>query len=146
MSTDQHLVLPDRDQDRFADLVNTIDGIVWEADAISFDFTYVNPFAVQLLGYSVEDWYQPGFWVGIMHPEDQAWAPGYCMDCLNQKINNYEFEYRVICNDGRELWLRDRVTLCFENGRISSRNTQLSAQLILNRRESGEAVTGKSRD
>ena len=115
MSANQDLVIQNRDEDRFTDLVDTIDGIVWEADAISFDFTYVNAFAEQLLGYSVDDWYRPGFWVEIMHPDDQAWAPAYCLDCLNKKIANYEFEYRVITKDGREIWLRDLVTLCFEN-------------------------------
>lgn len=52
-----------------------------------------------------------------MHPEDQSWAPQYCMDCLEKHIKNYEFEYRVIARDGREIWLRDLVTLCFERGK-----------------------------
>ncbi|MEM7564216.1 MAG: diguanylate cyclase, partial [Pseudomonadota bacterium] len=116
MKSNQRLVLYSRDQDRFADLVNTVDGIVWEVDAHTFDFTYVNPYAQDLLGYEVEEWYAPGFWVDIMHPEDRTWAVSYCADCLEQKIEKYEFEYRVISKDGREVWLRDLVTLCFENG------------------------------
>ena len=103
-------------EERFRDIVDTVDGIVWEADAISFDFTYVSQQAENLLGFAVTDWYRPGFWIERMHPEDQIWAPAYCIDCLKKGIKNYEFEYRFIAKDGREIWLRDLVSLGMEEG------------------------------
>ena len=100
---------------RFNDLVNTVDGIVWEADAETFDFTYVSRYAEELLGYKPDEWYTSGFWQKIIHPDDRTWAPQYCMDCLNQQITNYEFEYRILNKNNETVWLHDLVTLCFEN-------------------------------
>ncbi|MFT5218564.1 MAG: diguanylate cyclase (GGDEF)-like protein/PAS domain S-box-containing protein [Planctomycetota bacterium] len=110
---------PSRDEKRFADLVNAIDGIVWEAQVSSFSFTYVNSYAELLLGYAVEDWYQEDFWIEIMHPEDKAWVTSYSQDCVKQQINNYELEYRVYAKDGREVWLRDLITVSHEPGKPS---------------------------
>ena len=50
-------------EQRFRDLVNTTDGIVWEADARTFQFTFISERAVKLLGFPAADWLMPGFWV-----------------------------------------------------------------------------------
>jgi two-component system cell cycle sensor histidine kinase/response regulator CckA len=42
------------EQQRFMDMVNTVEGIVWEADAETFKFTFVNKQAERILGYPVE--------------------------------------------------------------------------------------------
>src|SRR6266550_967740 len=41
------------EQQRFMDMVNTVEGIVWEADAETFKFTFVNKQAERILGYPV---------------------------------------------------------------------------------------------
>ncbi len=104
-------------EERFRDMVDTVDGIVWEADAASFDFTYVSQQAERMLGYAPEEWYQPGFWIEKMHPEDQKWASDFCLECCIKGTTNYEFEYRFISRDGREVWLRDLVSLSMEEGK-----------------------------
>ena len=44
-------------------LVNSVEGIVWEADAQTFEFTFVSQQAERLLGYPVQEWIEtPGFW------------------------------------------------------------------------------------
>lgn len=101
---------------RFRDMVNTTDGIVWEADATTFTFTFISNKAERLLGFPAEDWLQPNFWVAHLHPEDQAWAPAYCASCTG-RLEAHDFEYRFIAKDGRVVWLRDIVTVVAENGR-----------------------------
>jgi PAS domain S-box-containing protein len=103
-------------EQRFSDLVNTTDGIVWEADAENFTYTFVSQQAERLLGFPVEDWLRPGFWVEHMHPDDVSWAPQYCADCT-ARLQPHEFEYRFIARDGHAVWLHDTVTVVEQDGK-----------------------------
>jgi PAS domain S-box-containing protein len=103
-------------EQRFVDMVNTTDGIVWEADASTFTFTFVSDQAERLLGFPVGDWQKPGFWVERLHPEDRGWAPEYCASCTG-RLEPHDFEYRFIAQDGRTVWLRDLVTVVAEEGK-----------------------------
>lgn len=100
---------------RFRDMVDTTDGIVWEADARTFQFTFISQKAERLLGYPVEDWLKPGFWVDCLHPDDKEWAPQYCASCTG-RLEPHDFEYRSIASDGRTVWLHDIVTVVVEDG------------------------------
>ena len=102
-------------EERFLDIVNTIDGIVWEYDLISDEFNYVSPQAEKLFGYTNEYWQKPGFWVNTMHPDDQLWVPDYCAQCIEDKQERYEAEYRTIAIDGCIIWVRILVSVIKEN-------------------------------
>lgn len=102
-------------EQRFRDLVNSTEGIVWEADAVTIQFTFVSRQAERLLGYPVADWLQPGFWLAHLHPDDRAWAPDYCV-ANTRRLEPHDFEYRFIAQDGRTVWLRDIVSVVAENG------------------------------
>lgn len=102
-------------EQRFRDLVNTTDGIVFESDAQTGAFTFVSEQAERLLGYPSSDWLKPGFWLAHMHCEDQTWAPAYCAAHTVQ-LAPLDFKYRFIARDGRTVWLRDIVTVVTENG------------------------------
>ena len=103
-------------EERFLNIVNTIDSIVWEFDLIADEYNYVSPSAERLFGYPNEDWKEPGFWVNTMHPDDQLWLPEYCSKCINDGLDRYESEYRAIAKDGRIVWLRILVSVVKENG------------------------------
>ncbi len=111
----QALALEQSEQ-RFRDLVGSTDGIVWEADATTFLFTYVSQNAVRLLGYPVDAWLQPGFWPDHLHPEDREQAIQFCTACTG-RLEDHDFEYRFLASDGRTLWLRDIVHVVVEDGR-----------------------------
>ncbi|NMO20071.1 PAS domain S-box protein [Pyxidicoccus fallax] len=99
-----------------AHLIDSVDGIVWEADA-TFRFTCVSRQAERLLGYPLRRWYQePDFWVRHLHPDDREWATSYCREATEQCLP-HEFEYRMLAADGRVVWLRDIVTVLAEAGR-----------------------------
>ena len=102
-------------EQRFRDIVDTTDGIVWEADANTFEFTFISQKAERLLGFSLADWKQPGFWVAHLHPDDADWAPAYCVSCTG-RLEPHDFEYRFIARDGRTVWLHDIVTVVSEDG------------------------------
>jgi PAS domain S-box-containing protein len=102
-------------EQRFSDLVGSTDGIVWEADAITFGFVFVSQNAERMLGYPTADWLQPGFWAQHIHPEDRDHTVQYCAACTG-RLENHDFEYRFIAADGRVVWLRDIVRVVTENG------------------------------
>lgn len=104
-------------QEDYSTLINTIEGIVWEADPVTFRFTFVSKQAEKILGYPVEQWLdEPDFWTKHIHPEDRSWAVKHCVEST-AKLEGHEFEYRMRSNDGRIVWLKDIVTVTEEDGK-----------------------------
>lgn len=95
-------------KEQFRDLVDTTPGIVWEMDTSTFKFTFVSQQVVDMLGYSVEEWNEPGFWAGHLHPEDKIWAVDFRIN-RTKKMEAYDCEYRFMRKDGSVMWLRDIV-------------------------------------
>ena len=107
---------PQHDDDRrYHDLIASVDGIVWEVDLRTFQFTFVSQQAERLLGYSLPQWYTPGFWVDHLHPDDRAWAPEFCLRAARER-RDHNFEYRMLAADGRTVWLHDIVNVIIEGG------------------------------
>jgi len=97
--------------DKYSTLMDNVDGIVWEADAKTFEFNFVSKQAERLLGYPVEQWLnEPNFWADHIYEEDRNWAVNYCIQCTAEK-KSHEFEYRMVAADGRIIWLRDIVAV-----------------------------------
>jgi PAS domain S-box-containing protein len=96
-------------EERYRDLVEGLDAIVWEADPATWRFTYVNRRAERILGYPVERWLSDkDFWVDILHPDDRAEAVRSCSEAVAAGRDN-DFEYRVVAADGRVVFIRDLV-------------------------------------
>lgn len=105
------------ERQRFADLVNSVEGIVWEADAESFKFSFVSQQAERVLGYPTEKWLnEAGFWKEHLHSDDRDRAVQLCRDAIAGK-HKHDFEYRMIAADGSLVWMRDLVTVVAEDGR-----------------------------
>ncbi|RHX78064.1 PAS domain S-box protein [Leptospira yasudae] len=101
-------------EEQFRDLVDTTPGIVWEADAATFTFTFVSQQVVDMLGYQTEEWKQPGFWAEHLHPDDREWAVEFCISCTG-RMEAHDFEYRFMKKDGSVVWLRDIVKVIVKN-------------------------------
>jgi|GEM_PF-935127 len=106
-----------RSQENYASLVNTIEGIVWEADAKTFRFNFISRQAEKLFGYPVKDWTsKPDFWTEHIHQADRDWVIDYCRTSTDA-LKAHQFEYRMMAKDGRVIWLQDIVTVIAEEGR-----------------------------
>jgi PAS domain S-box-containing protein len=101
---------------QYADLINTVEGIVWEVDVATMRFTFVSRQAETVLGFPVGRWYEKDFWVGQIHPEDREEAVNFCLS-ETAKGEGHTFEYRMIAADGSIVWLRDMVTVVLEGGK-----------------------------
>lgn len=94
-----------------ADIVNSVDGIVWEADAQTFQFTFVSKQAERILGHPVSRWLtEPDFWSNHIHPDDREWTVQFCQKAT-ARMESHKFEYRMLADDGRVVWLKDIVTV-----------------------------------
>ncbi len=102
-------------QQRFRDLVDAVEGIVWEADARTLQFTFVSEQAERMLGYPVEQWLsEPAFWSDHIHPDDRAQTVQSYIATAQHRRRKHDFEYRMIAANGQSVWLRDLVSVLRE--------------------------------
>lgn len=106
-----------RSHRQFESLVQTVDGIVWEADAESFEFSFISDQVRNILGYSPEEWLaDPAFWQNHIHPDDREQAVRYCHR-ETRELRNHTFDYRMLRADGSLVWIKDVVSVIREGGR-----------------------------
>jgi two-component system cell cycle sensor histidine kinase/response regulator CckA len=97
--------------EKLLSLINSLGGIVWEADAETFRFRFVSQEAERILGYPPQQWIDdPDFWRRHTHPDDFEWCSRYCLEA-SREGRDHRFEYRMIRADGRIVWLRDIVSV-----------------------------------
>ena len=102
---------------RYKSIIQSIDGVFWEAKIDTFEFTFISPQVKKMLGYSPEEWLaEPDFWKNRIHPKDRDFAVNYCHH-ETVKGKNHEFEYRFKKADGSYLWLKDVVSVIKKDGR-----------------------------
>lgn len=103
---------------RFLRLLETIDGVVWEAE-IGVGNTFLSPQVERLFGYSVEEWRaDPGFWRAHVHPDDLEEALRIDDAAYNATHSHaYEMSYRLIAKSGKVVWVRDLCRAVVEPGR-----------------------------
>jgi diguanylate cyclase (GGDEF)-like protein/PAS domain S-box-containing protein len=130
-----------RAQQRLESLVNSIDGIVWEADPHTFRFTFVSEHARRILGYAPDEWMEEGFWAAHIHPDDRERAVAYCT-LQTQSGANHAFEYRMLASDGRVVWLKDLVSVEVRDGQpVAVRGIMVD---ISDRKRLGDALRRKN--
>lgn len=94
---------------RFHDLLRDLGAVVWEADAKTFEFTFVSQRAGEILGYPVAQWLaEPDFWRRHLHPEDRDRAVNFSLEAIREG-RDHEFEYRMLTAGGEVVWLRNIV-------------------------------------
>jgi PAS domain S-box-containing protein len=90
--------------------------IAWEADPITWRFTFVSEQAEAITGYPSDEWLRPGFWPDHIHPDDRESAVSFCMRSTNAG-DAHDFEYRFMKADGGVMWIRDMVSVVMRDGR-----------------------------
>ncbi|HEY6328732.1 MAG TPA: PAS domain S-box protein [Blastocatellia bacterium] len=113
-------------QQEYSTLVNSIDGIVWKADASTFAFSFVSSHAERILGYSAQRWLNdPNFWMEHIHPGDRERVIELSAKAISER-RDYEFQYRMIHANGRGVWLHDFVTVVADDsGQIELRGVMV---------------------
>jgi PAS domain S-box-containing protein len=102
-------------EENFRRLVETTSAVLWQADVETWQFIYVGPQAIRLLGYPLEQWYEKDFWVSHVHPDDRERAVNTCMR-MSKSAEDFDFEYRMIRASGEVVWIHDVVNCQHHDG------------------------------
>jgi PAS domain S-box-containing protein len=128
-------------EQRYRQLVESAQVILWRGGVDAGDLSYVNREAEQLLGFPTEKWTTtPAFWMEHLHPADRALVETHCKDAAEDAVVQ-PFEHRMIAADGREVWFRTSVR------RVEgTENRELAGVMtdITERKQAQEAVEAAS--
>lgn len=101
-------------QQRYQELINSIEAIVWEIELTTNQQTFISPTVEKLLGYPVNNYLnEPDFWQQRIHPDDRE-AVLTVKESALQAGQDYELEYRMLASNGTVVWVRDLVTVIVE--------------------------------
>ncbi len=103
---------------RFLRLLETIDGVVWEAE-LGVGNTFLSPQVERLFGYTVEEWRtDPNFWRAHVHPDDLP-AALVIDDAAYHATHSYAYEmnYRLMAKSGKVVWVRDLCRVVVDKDR-----------------------------
>jgi len=92
---------------RFSDLLEQLDMVVWESSGAREPTTYVNEQVEAVLGYSKGQWCTPGFWETIIHPAD--WTVIEESRSEFAAGRSHDLEYRVRTSAGEIRWILELV-------------------------------------
>ena len=103
---------------RFLRLLETIDGVVWEAER-GVGNTFLSPQVERLFGYTVDEWRSdPNFWRTHVHADDFPAALAIDEAAYNATHSYaYEMSYRLFAKSGKVIWVRDLCRVIVEEGR-----------------------------
>jgi two-component system, sensor histidine kinase and response regulator len=104
-------------EQRFRELVESAQVILWRRSVDSSQFSFVNKEAEELLGYRPEQWLTDGnFLFDHVHPDDRELTESFCAAAA-QNRSSQRFEHRMICADRSVIWLRTSVRLVVGDGK-----------------------------
>jgi PAS domain S-box-containing protein len=92
------------------EIVSGLEAIVWQGTAPDREsMTYLGGREEAFLGYPPDQWLQPGFWLSVVHPDDQIAALAFAEAARKQ--DTFELEYRLIDAGGGIHDVRDIVSV-----------------------------------
>jgi diguanylate cyclase (GGDEF)-like protein/PAS domain S-box-containing protein len=94
---------------RHSDLVNGVDGIVWEWDRAQWKVTFMSRQVESILGWSLAEAMLAETWNARTHPDDEATATERLSNAI--EYGDTTAEFRVRHADGHWVWVRDALTV-----------------------------------
>jgi PAS domain S-box-containing protein len=133
-----------RAREKFESLVNSLHGIVWEADPKTLRLTFVSRQVESLLGHAPLLWMEsPDFREQYLHPEDRAAT----LAALRRGIATgmaFKLEYRILAAGGRTVWIRDSISF-YQDGERPARLRGLSIDITA-QKSATEQIAGMQRE
>lgn len=101
----------------FGTLLDTVEGIVWEVDGRTLNVTFVSGYAEKMLGYSVAQWREPGFWERHIFVDDRERVMQEVSRAIRDRTH-VTVEYRTLTADRRLVWVHDRIGIRSPGGKL----------------------------
>ena len=106
-------------RERYEDLVNSLEGIVWEAEVRgpNVKMIFFSPQIERMLGSSVQHWLETDFGWSTVHPEDREHFRTVATKAITSR-SIFDIEHRSITADGRTLWIHNHANLVLDGDRV----------------------------
>ncbi|HLT07591.1 MAG TPA: PAS domain S-box protein [Cyclobacteriaceae bacterium] len=109
----EHELIHSRNQ--YLDLIQTIQGVVWEADWETHQMTFISDQVETILGYTKEECLKErSFWQNHLHPQNRDEVIKYTMTKVIEG-RPFTHDYRIMKKDGSYVWLRTSFSVISEN-------------------------------
>lgn len=106
---------------RLRSLIQGLNAIVCEIDALTEKFTFVSDRAESFLGYPNTLWNEEGFWEQVIHPDDYEMVSTSFRQAGHAGAG-LQYTFRAIAANGSEIWLRNIMTIVRDSdGRVTKR-------------------------
>jgi|GEM_PF-440659 len=103
-------------RNQFETMVQTIHGVVWEADVDTLKMTFISEQIKDMLGYTKEECLQePKFWQNHLHPEGKEEVVKQTLARV-KACSDFTSVYRVQKKDGSYIWLQASFSMVCING------------------------------
>ncbi|MCT7992626.1 sensor domain-containing diguanylate cyclase [Laspinema olomoucense] len=102
----------------------TIGLALWD---LTGKFLQTNPFLQTMLGYEAEELLHLKY-CQITHPDDFQVEEALIQDCIARKREGYEIEKRLICKNGKEIWVKQNLSMMLDG----AGNPQFTVGIIKN--------------
>lgn len=94
---------------QYESLVQTIDGMVWEAYTQPLELTFVSPQAKDIIGISSQSLLQEqSYWLSYVHDNDLESVKAF-YDKASSSIGEYHLEFRLVSESKNITWVKDSV-------------------------------------
>ena len=91
------------------DVIDGLDAALWVRSVGEGRMVFVNQRAVTMLGWTEDQWLEPGFWEARLHPDDQENTTSTLERAAALGVDT-DVTYRFRTADGRWVHLHDRIT------------------------------------
>jgi PAS domain S-box-containing protein len=100
----------DESEERFRQLAERIDVVLWFTALEPMRILYVNPAFERVWGVTAEELYRdPLLWQKTIHPDDRRSVIDANAEWLAGKRQHYDVEYRIVRPDGSIRWIDDQA-------------------------------------
>lgn len=104
-------------RENYESLVNSIDGVVWEADPETLAFSFVSRQAERILGCPPDAWVRDcAAWQRLIHPEDLSRVLAHRRAIVGSP-SEQRIEYRMVRPGAGCVWVRDSITVVADRER-----------------------------
>ncbi len=96
-------------EEKLESIFNSLEDVVWSANAATFELLYLNPAAERVYGRLSEDFFKnSNLRLEMIHPEDRKRHEIQQAFRILLETGNVDLEYRILRPDGKIRWLSDR--------------------------------------
>lgn len=117
-------------EERYRQLADSLNDVIFTADARTARPTYVNKAIEKVWGYSIEEWLSnPSAFVDSLHPEDKENVITSVKQHLEAGVEHFTVEYRIITKLGGIRWIHAAISIIANEAGQPERFTGLCSDI-----------------